>query len=133
MQEKHHKTCTWGLPRPWGQLSPGSTLVQAGMMLCRPSTSAMLRALELLLALGALDAEGALTPLGRQMVRLPVEPVFAKVRQHPPGLSMRIHQSHLWATEHFWAAAWSSSGDLDLAACDGCGLALLQYALTGEP
>ena len=40
----------------------------------------MLRALELLLALGALDSEGGLTSLGRQMVRLPVEPVFAKVR-----------------------------------------------------
>ena len=48
-------------------------------MWCRPSTSAMLRALELLLALGALDSEGALSPLGRQMVRLPVEPIFAKV------------------------------------------------------
>lgn len=49
------------------------------MTVCRPSTSAMLRALESLLALGALDSEGALTPLGRQMVRLPVDPVFAKV------------------------------------------------------
>lgn len=39
----------------------------------------MLRALELLLALGALDSEGTLTSLGRQMVRLPIEPVFAKV------------------------------------------------------
>ncbi|CAL5223385.1 g5893 [Coccomyxa viridis] len=45
----------------------------------KPSTSAMLRALELLLALGALDSEGTLTSLGRQMVRLPIEPVFAKV------------------------------------------------------
>lgn len=39
----------------------------------------MVRALELLLALGALDSEGNLTPLGQQMVRLPVEPVFARV------------------------------------------------------
>ncbi len=46
---------------------------------CRPSASAMVRALELLLALGALDSQGNLTLLGRQMVRLPVEPVFAKV------------------------------------------------------
>lgn len=103
------------------------------MTLCRPSTSAMLRALELLLALGALDAEGALTPLGRQMVRLPIEPVFAKVRHHPAGLSMRIDQLQLWATEHSWAAGWPSSGNLDVAACDGCRLALLQDALTGGP
>lgn len=45
-----------------------------------PSTAALMRALELLLALGALDAEGGLSsPLGTRMVRLPVEPVFAKV------------------------------------------------------
>ena len=49
------------------------------MFVYRPSTSAMLRALESLLGLGALDSEGALTPLGCQMVRLPVDPVFAKV------------------------------------------------------
>ena len=91
----------------------------------------MLRALELLLALGALDAEGALTPLGRQMVRLPVEPVFAKVRQRPAGLPMRIDQAQLCA--HFRAAEMPCLGDPDLAACEGCRLALLLDALTGQP
>lgn len=46
----------------------------------RPPVSALLRALELLFALGALDSQGDLTePLGRHMVRLPLEPIFAKV------------------------------------------------------
>ena len=55
-----------------------ASLFKAGMVLCRPSTSAMLRALELLLALGALGAEGALTPLGRHMVPPPCR---ARLRQ----------------------------------------------------
>lgn len=47
----------------------------------RPPVSALLRALELLFALGALDSQGDLTePLGKHMVRLPLEPTFAKVR-----------------------------------------------------
>ncbi len=46
----------------------------------RPPACALLRALEQLLALGALGADGRLTqPLGRRMARLPVEPAFAKV------------------------------------------------------
>ena len=46
----------------------------------RPPVSALLRALELLFALGALDSQGDLTePLGKHMVRLPLEPIFAKV------------------------------------------------------
>ena len=104
------------------------------MVLCRPSTSAMLRALELLLALGALDAEGALTPLGRHMVRLPVEPVFAKVRQRPARPRSCALISHNPARHSFslqWG--WVPSGDLDLAACDGCRLALLLDAFTAEP
>ncbi len=45
-----------------------------------PPKAALLRALELLLALGALDADGALSkPLGAQLVRLPLEPAFGKV------------------------------------------------------
>ena len=103
-----------------------ASLFKAGMVLCRPSTSAMLRALELLLALGALGAEGALTPLGRHMVRLPVEPVFAKVRPRPAGPCSCALISHNPARHSFslqWG--WVPSGDLDLAACDGCRLALL--------
>lgn len=47
----------------------------------RPPAGALLRALEQLLALGALGANGRLTqPLGRRMARLPVEPAFAKAR-----------------------------------------------------
>ena len=47
----------------------------------RPPVAALARALELLIALGALGGDGALSqPLGQRMVRLPVEPVFAKVR-----------------------------------------------------
>lgn len=50
-----------------------------------PPKAALLRALELLLALGALDPQGALSrPLGAQLVRLPLEPVFGKVRRDPP-------------------------------------------------
>ena len=50
----------------------------------RPPASALLRALEQLYALGALDAEGRLSqPLGQRMVRLPLEPAFAKVRMRP--------------------------------------------------
>lgn len=46
-----------------------------------PPKAALLRALELLLTLGALDADGALSqPLGAQLVRLPLEPAFGKVR-----------------------------------------------------
>jgi ATP-dependent RNA helicase DHX8/PRP22 len=38
------------------------------------------RSLELLYALGALDSSGHLTqPLGQQMARLPVDPMYAKV------------------------------------------------------
>ncbi|BDA45577.1 ATP-dependent RNA helicase DHX8 [Coccomyxa sp. Obi] len=45
-----------------------------------PPPPALARALELLLALGALDQSGALSkPLGAQLVRLPLEPVFGKV------------------------------------------------------
>ncbi|CAL8470833.1 g10375 [Coccomyxa elongata] len=45
-----------------------------------PPPTALARALELLLALGALDQRGALSqPLGAQLVRLPLEPVFGKV------------------------------------------------------
>jgi hypothetical protein len=45
-----------------------------------PPKAALLRALEQLLTLGALDPQGALTvPLGRRMARLPLEPHFAKV------------------------------------------------------
>jgi ATP-dependent RNA helicase DHX8/PRP22 len=45
-----------------------------------PPRAALLRALELLLALGALEpATGALTePLGRQLARLPVDPMYGK-------------------------------------------------------
>ena len=48
-----------------------------------PPATALARALELLLALGALDHNGALSqPLGAQLVRLPLEPVFGKVPPH---------------------------------------------------
>lgn len=45
-----------------------------------PPRAALLRSLELLLALGALDARGDLTqPVGAQLARLPVEPMYGKV------------------------------------------------------
>ncbi len=45
-----------------------------------PPRAAVIRSLELLLALAALDKSGKLTdPVGRTMARLPVEPIFAKV------------------------------------------------------
>ncbi len=46
-----------------------------------PPAGALVRALELLLALGALGGDGRLTePLGARMARLPVEPALAKAR-----------------------------------------------------
>ena len=60
----------------------------------RPPMSALLRALELLYALGALDSQGDLTePLGKHMVRLPLEPIFAKVGMHKDGPSASSPQS----------------------------------------
>lgn len=45
-----------------------------------PPRAALLRSLELLLALGALDSRGDLTqPTGVQLARLPVEPMYGKV------------------------------------------------------
>lgn len=44
-----------------------------------PPAAALLRSLELLYALGALDGNGALSPLGRQMAALPLHPTYAKV------------------------------------------------------
>lgn len=45
-----------------------------------PPKAALIRSLELLLALGALDRQGQLTkPLGVNMARLPVDPMFARV------------------------------------------------------
>ncbi|KAL4442503.1 hypothetical protein ABPG77_005087 [Micractinium sp. CCAP 211/92] len=45
-----------------------------------PPRAALLRSLELLLALGALDSRGDLTqPTGSQLARLPVEPMYGKV------------------------------------------------------
>lgn len=43
-----------------------------------PPPAALLRSLELLYALGALDGEGALSSLGRQMAALPLHPTYAK-------------------------------------------------------
>lgn len=43
--------------------------------------AALLRSLELLLSLQALDRAGELTELGRRMGRLPVDPMFAKARR----------------------------------------------------
>lgn len=43
----------------------------------KPKRDAMIRALEKLYALGALDSKGALTTRGRQMAGLPVEPMYA--------------------------------------------------------
>ena len=45
----------------------------------KPSLNALLGALEQLYALGALNDEGNISPLGRQMSLFPVEPTFAKV------------------------------------------------------
>lgn len=57
---------------------------QAFDFMDRPPAGALVRALEQLLALGALGADGRLTaPLGRRMARLPVEPAFAKVKLAP--------------------------------------------------
>jgi len=44
-----------------------------------PPRAAVIRSLELLLALGALDAQGSLTPLGTNLSKLPVDPMFGKV------------------------------------------------------
>lgn len=58
--------------------------MQAFDFMDRPPAGALVRALEQLLALGALGADGKLTaPLGRRMARLPVEPAFAKVKLRP--------------------------------------------------
>ena len=43
-----------------------------------PPTSSLLRAVELLLGLGALAPDGALTPVGRGMARLPVDPPYGR-------------------------------------------------------
>ncbi len=51
-----------------------------------PPAGALVRALELLLALGALGGDGRLTePLGARMARLPVEPALAKARPRRAG------------------------------------------------
>jgi len=52
--------------------------VLAFPLLDAPPRAALLRALELLFALGALDDEGALTDEGRAMAALPLEPMAAK-------------------------------------------------------
>lgn len=43
-----------------------------------PSPDALIKSLELLYALGALNSEGELTRCGRQMAEFPIEPFFAK-------------------------------------------------------
>ncbi|KAK9838275.1 hypothetical protein WJX81_001973 [Elliptochloris bilobata] len=61
-------------------LALGVTDLPAFDFMDKPPMGALMRALEQLLALGALDADGRLTqPLGRRMARLPVDPAFAKV------------------------------------------------------
>lgn len=110
-----------------GHCHQAASLFKAGMVLCRPSTSAMLRALELLLALGALGAEGALTPLGRHMVRLPVEPVFAKVRPRPAGPLPCTTISHNPARQSF-SGPWGCHPEQ----CGRCSLQWLQAGPLAE-
>ncbi|CAK7909541.1 pre-mRNA-splicing factor ATP-dependent RNA helicase-like protein Prp2p [[Candida] anglica] len=43
-----------------------------------PSPDTLMKSLELLYALGALNAKGMLTRVGRQMVEFPIDPMFAK-------------------------------------------------------
>ena len=43
-----------------------------------PPAETMIRALEMLYALGALNDEGDLTKLGRRMAEFPVDPMLAK-------------------------------------------------------
>ncbi|TPX69443.1 hypothetical protein SpCBS45565_g02466 [Spizellomyces sp. 'palustris'] len=45
----------------------------------RPSRDSIIRALEQLYALGALNDDGGLSSLGRQMAELPLDPVFSKI------------------------------------------------------
>ncbi|KAL3687773.1 hypothetical protein R1sor_014082 [Riccia sorocarpa] len=47
--------------------------------LAPPSSEAMIRALELLFAIGVLDTDAKLTPLGHQVAEFPVEPMMAKM------------------------------------------------------
>ena len=58
----------------------------------KPSLNALLGALEQLYALGALNDEGNISPLGRQMSLFPVEPTFAKVliQSKIPNLKSKI-------------------------------------------
>lgn len=72
-----------------------------------PPPTALARALELLLALGALDQRGALSqPLGAQLVRLPLEPVFGKV---PLKDSVQPKQGPIMATELIVSSFWMSA------------------------
>ena len=45
----------------------------------KPSKDSLMKALEELLVLGALDEKQQLTPLGKKMAEFPIEPAFAKV------------------------------------------------------
>ncbi|KAL2629866.1 hypothetical protein R1flu_014552 [Riccia fluitans] len=47
--------------------------------LAPPSSEAMIRALELLFAIGVLDTDAKLTPLGHQVAEFPLEPMMAKM------------------------------------------------------
>mmetsp|Transcript_64659 Transcript_64659/g.145857 ORF Transcript_64659/g.145857 Transcript_64659/m.145857 type:complete len:731 (+) Transcript_64659:124-2316(+) len=51
-----------------------------------PAPETLMRALELLNYLGALDDEGELTPMGKQMAELPVDPQHARMLISAPGL-----------------------------------------------
>jgi pre-mRNA-splicing factor ATP-dependent RNA helicase DHX15/PRP43 len=58
-----------------------------------PAPETMMRALELLNYLGALDDEGVLTPMGRMMAEMPLEPQQAKLLLSSPefNCSNEVH------------------------------------------
>ena len=68
-----------------------------------PPSETLMRALEQLYALGALNDKGELTKLGRRMAEFPVDPMLAKMICASENFQVDTCQrslSMLWSAEH---------------------------------
>jgi len=80
-----------------------------------PPGETLMRALELLYALGALTHTGELTKLGRRMAEFPVDPMLSKViiasekYQCTDEVRFITYFSEFELTTHFWSVRFSQS------------------------